>query len=357
MHKFAYGFGYRWLNPARLVSQFAQIAFLDGFTTPEVGFRCTWGRGRCAALNDGERPWRILNFRVPCNVRTLLTGSLASAILSAAHGRRNRMTDRSPTQENPLRQNLPLVGAPDPCAVVLFGATGDLTHRKLAPALFHLAEQGHLPSDYAVVGFARRDWSDDRFRSELKTTLSKGNLPDFESAWERFAPHVAFASGNFDEPAAYEGLRRKLEQLDVSHGTMGNRLFYLAVSPEYFSEIVSRLGHAGLIHPAGRERPWSRVVIEKPFGSDLASARKLSQDISSVVEENQIYRIDHYLGKETVQNILALRFGNAIFEPLWDRRHVASVQITAAEEVGMAGGRGGYYDKSGAHLETWSRTT
>jgi glucose-6-phosphate 1-dehydrogenase len=143
-------------------------------------------------------------------------------------------------------------------------------------------------------------------------------------------------------------LRSKLEELDRTHGTRGNRVFYLAVSPEFFATIISHLGQAGLIHPWQQETPWSRVVIEKPFGQDLTSARTLSRDVSHVLDESQVYRIDHYLGKETVQNILAFRFGNSIFEPIWNRRHVGSVQITVAEEVGMAGGRGAYYDTAGA---------
>lgn len=256
------------------------------------------------------------------------------------------MTGGAASSENPLSQNLPRLGAPDPCAVVLFGATGDLTHRKLIPALFHLAEQGLLPPDYAIVGFARRDWTDDQFREEVrKTQLSQAQAGD---SWRGFAPHLVFAKGNFDDPVAYEALGRRLAELDQTHGTLGNRLFYLAVAPEFFGEIVKRLGAAGLVYPGGSQRPWSRVVVEKPFGQDLESARELNRAISQVLDESQIYRIDHYLGKETVQNILALRFGNAIFEPIWDRRHVASVQITVAEEVGMAGGRGAYYDKSGA---------
>src|SRR5262249_53859481 len=146
----------------------------------------------------------------------------------------------------------------------------------------------------------------------------------------------------------YARLKQRLDALDKTHGTRGNRLYYLAVAPEFFATIIGQLGQAGLIYPAHQETPWSRVVIEKPFGHDLASARALNRDITQVLDEGQIYRIDHYLGKETVQNILALRFGNAIFEPIWNRRHVASVQITAAEELGMAGGRGAYYDTSGA---------
>jgi glucose-6-phosphate 1-dehydrogenase len=249
---------------------------------------------------------------------------------------------------NPLRQNLPRTRVPEPCAVVLFGATGDLTHRKLVPALYHLARGGNLPAECAIVGFARRDWSDDQFRSELEKSLAKDGNSDFAELWPQFASRVVFSSGTFDDPEAYARLKQRLEQLDASHGTRGNRLYYLAVAPEYFATIIEQLGRAGLIYSSLQEAPWSRVVIEKPFGHDLASARALNRDISRVLDESQVYRIDHYLGKETVQNILALRFGNAIFEPIWNRRHVDSVQITVAEELGMAGGRGGYYDNSGA---------
>jgi glucose-6-phosphate 1-dehydrogenase len=253
------------------------------------------------------------------------------------------------SEANPLRQGLPNTRAPEPCAVVLFGATGDLTHRKLVPALYHLERGGQLPAECAIVGFARRDWSDEQFRAEIKPGLAKeaGNGPAFEAAWPAFAQRIAFASGKFDEPEAYANLKAKLEAIDDSHGTRGNRLYYLAASPEFFATIIENLGKAGLIYAPDSE-PWSRVVIEKPFGHDLQSALALNRDVSRVLDETQTYRIDHYLGKETVQNILALRFGNTIFESLWNRQHVASVQITMAEEVGMAGGRGGYYDTAGA---------
>ena len=253
-----------------------------------------------------------------------------------------------PAGVNPLREALPKTRAPEPCAVVLFGATGDLTHRKLVPALYNLARGGNLPSEFAVVGFARRDWSDDQLRSELEKSLKKDGDAEFQRLWPEFARHIVFAPGTFDDPEAYAALKKQLEGLDSSHGTRGNRLFYLAVSPEFFSTIIKGLGDAGLIYPGHQDGPWSRVVIEKPFGNDLRSARALNREVSGVLDENQVYRIDHYLGKETVQNILALRFGNSIFEPIWNRRHVASVQITVAEEVGMAGGRGAYYDTAGA---------
>ena len=249
---------------------------------------------------------------------------------------------------NPLRAFLPRTRVPDPCAVVLFGATGDLMHRKLAPALYRLAMEGQLPSEYAIVGFARRDWSDDDFRGELEKTLSKEIGGDFAKTWPQFAAHIGFCKGEFPKPEDYAALKAKLEEIDKTHGTRGNRLFYLAVAPEFFGKIVDNLSAAGLIHPPTDDGPWSRVVIEKPFGTDLASAKALNREMSRSLDETQTYRIDHYLGKETVQNIMALRFANAIYEPIWNRDHVESVQITVAEEVGMPGGRGAYYETAGA---------
>lgn len=289
---------------------------------------------------DGERP-----------PYTLVDGPSA---LGMGHGDTesegaSRMTEPSGNVEaNPLRQALPRTRVPEPCAVVLFGVTGDLTHRKLVPALYHLARGGNLPSEFAIVGFARRDWTDEQLRAELEKSLAKDGGEEFKQSWPQFASHIVFASGTFDDAAAYAKLKEQLERLDGTHGTRGNRLYYLAVAPEFFATIIDHLGQAGLIYAAHQDAPWSRVVIEKPFGHDLASARGLNRDVSKVLDEKQVYRIDHYLGKETVQNILALRFGNSIFEPIWNRRHVASVQLTVAEEVGMAGGRGAYYDTAGA---------
>ena len=254
----------------------------------------------------------------------------------------------SPAESNPLRESLPRTRVPESCAVVLFGSTGDLAHRKLMPALYRLARGGNLPAECAIVGFARRDWSDDDLRSDFETTLASGGGSDFREVWPQFASRLVFSPGTFDEAESYVKLKEKLKELDRTHGTRGNRVYYLAVAPDFISTIIGHLGEAGLIYPWQQESPWSRVVIEKPFGHDLASARALNRDVTRVLDESQSYRIDHYLGKETVQNILAFRFGNSIFEPIWNRRHVGSVQITVAEEVGMAGGRGAYYDTAGA---------
>jgi glucose-6-phosphate 1-dehydrogenase len=274
--------------------------------------------------------------------------SVADRFGAAHEGKAVPMSDSQALPEtNPLREALPRTRASDPCAVVLFGATGDLAHRKLVPALFQLARSGNLPPETTIVGFARRDWSDADLRAEYDKTVGKHAGEGLGDVWAEFANRIVFAQGTFDEADAYEKLKATLERLDQSRGTMGNRLFYLAVAPEFFATIIERLGAAGLIYPARQESPWSRVVIEKPFGHDLASALALNRDVTAVLDERQLYRIDHYLGKETVQNILALRFGNSIFEPLWDRRNVSAVQITVAEEVGMAGGRGAYYDTAG----------
>jgi glucose-6-phosphate 1-dehydrogenase len=248
---------------------------------------------------------------------------------------------------NPLRQGLPRTRVPQPCALVLFGATGDLAYRKLIPALFQLVRAGNLPAECAIIGFARRDWTDDQFRAECERSEIQ-HIPGMREFWSEFSSRLFFAKGSFDDPGSYQNLKQVLDRLDQTHGTQGNRVFYLAVAPEWFSTIIARLGAAGLIYPWQQEAPWSRVVIEKPFGRDLQSARSLNREVSRVLDESQVYRIDHYLGKETVQNILALRFGNSIFEPVWNRRHVASVQVTVAEEVGMAGARGAYYDTAGA---------
>jgi glucose-6-phosphate 1-dehydrogenase len=254
----------------------------------------------------------------------------------------------SAIESNPLRQALPRARVPEPCALVLFGSTGDLAHRKLVPALYRLAQGGNLPTECAIVGFARRDWTDSDLRSDYEKSLVKGVGSGFRDIWPQFASRLIFSPGTFDDAASYRELKEKLDELDQTHGTRGNRIYYLAVAPEFFATIISGLGDAGLIYPRQQETPWSRVVIEKPFGRDLASARALNRELSRVLDESQAYRIDHYLGKETVQNILAFRFGNSIFEPIWNRRHVGSVQITVAEEVGMAGGRGAYYDTAGA---------
>ncbi|MCL6464790.1 MAG: glucose-6-phosphate dehydrogenase, partial [Acidobacterium ailaaui] len=217
---------------------------------------------------------------------------------------------------------------PDPAVVVIFGASGDLTKRKLLPALFHLEQQGLLPAEFSIVGVARRDLKSS-FAADMKDGILKygGGKPD-DSTLDSFIGKVEYHAMNFDDDKGYIELKSLLETIDKERGTQGNRLFYLAVAPEYFADIINRLGEHGMAHP---EKGYARVIIEKPFGHDLKSAKELNDDVNRVFDEDQIFRIDHYLGKETVQNILVFRFANGIFEPIWNRNYIDHVQITAAE--------------------------
>ncbi len=255
---------------------------------------------------------------------------------------------------NPLREGLRLDRMPEPCTMIIIGATGDLTLRKLGPALYNLMLGGFLPGEFSVVGFARREMTDDQFRDHLLEGINEysRNRPVNAAVWDSFAQGVAYHRGEFHDPAAYQELAKRLDRLDRDRGTSGNRLFYLAVPPTLYPEIVKQLGAAGLTasgeeRPEGTKRGWSRVIVEKPFGFDLVSAGKLNREINQVFDESQVYRIDHYLGKETVQNLAVFRFGNGLFEPIWNRRYIDSVQITVAETVGVEG-RGEFYDQTGA---------
>ncbi len=233
---------------------------------------------------------------------------------------------------------------PEPTAVVIFGASGDLTKRKLLPALFHLQQSGLLPKEFAVVGVARRPLQDE-FARDMREGITKfGGVSDDNKDLDRFMENVSYHAMNFDDHAGYEALKQALETIDQVKGTKGNRLFYLATAPDYFSEIIHQLGQHGMAQPA---HGTVHTIIEKPFGHDLASARELNDDVNSVFREDQVFRIDHYLGKETVQNILVFRFANGIFEPIWNRNYVDHVQITAAEDIGIEG-RGPFYESAGA---------
>jgi glucose-6-phosphate 1-dehydrogenase len=233
-----------------------------------------------------------------------------------------------------------------PCVLVIFGASGDLAKRKLIPAVYNLAASGFLPEEFAVLGVSRSELSADEFRRKMSE-----DLPSFETGTldpqrvEWLTSRLSYLAGDFDQPETYERLRAALSAVDEQWGTRGSYLFYLAVPPSQFANIIRRLGDARLT--CEDRGAWRRVVIEKPFGHDLDSARRLNRDIREVIEETQIYRIDHYLGKETVQNILAFRFANGIFEPIWNRRYIDHVQITVAETVGVES-RGAYYEEAGA---------
>jgi glucose-6-phosphate 1-dehydrogenase len=260
--------------------------------------------------------------------------------------------DGARTQANPLREGMRLTRMPEPCTMVICGATGDLTERKLGPALYNLLLGGFLPPEFTVVGFARREMTDDAFREHLRQGVDRysRNRPIKESIWESFAQGIHYHHGSFDDPEAWGSLSKLLDRIDRDRGTAGNRLFYLAVPPTLYPVIVHELGDAGLASSADQQngrRGWSRVIVEKPFGYDLASARQLNAEIRRVIREEQIYRIDHYLGKETVQNLAVFRFGNGLFEPIWNRRYIDSVQITVSETVGVEG-RGEFYDETGA---------
>ncbi len=234
-----------------------------------------------------------------------------------------------------------------PATIVIFGATGDLTHRKLVPALYNLAVDALLPSNFHLVGAARRELSSDKFREDLKVAIDKFSRrrPVNESVWNEFAAHTHYCSVPFDDPAGYARLKTCLDELDAASGHESDRIFYLATSPEYFAEISQQLGASGLLAdtPGGRK---SRVIVEKPFGRDLPTARELNRTLLSCMREEQIYRIDHYLGKETVQNLLVFRFANGIFEPIWNHKYISAIEISVCESVGV-GSRAGYFDQSG----------
>ncbi|MEK6283469.1 MAG: glucose-6-phosphate dehydrogenase [Acidobacteriota bacterium] len=234
-----------------------------------------------------------------------------------------------------------------PSIVVIFGASGDLTRRKLLPALFRLSQQRVLPNEFAILGTSRHPMSDDEFRSLMKQAVAEFGSDDAldESAWESFAKRIFYIGGDFGEAETYQTLKTRLDQIDNEYQTQGNRIFYLATAPDYFGLIATQLGEAKLARP--KKGSWTRLIVEKPFGRDLESARKLNKELAAVFDEKQVYRIDHYLGKETVQNLLVFRFANSIFEPLWNRQYIDHIQITNAETKGVEG-RGAYYETAGA---------
>jgi glucose-6-phosphate 1-dehydrogenase len=233
---------------------------------------------------------------------------------------------------------------PDAGILVIFGASGDLTKRKLLPALFHLCQSGLLPKRFSIVGVARRPLGD-KFAADMREGIVEfGGAEPNDPKLDEFVKRIGYFPLHFDDPADYAGLKAELDRIDKQMGIGGRRLFYLATSPEFFAGIVENLGAQGMAHP---DHGQAAVVIEKPFGHDLASARELNQQVNAVFHESQVFRIDHYLGKETVQNLLVFRFANGIFEPIWNRNYIDHVQITVAETLGVEG-RGPFYEKAGA---------
>jgi glucose-6-phosphate 1-dehydrogenase len=234
----------------------------------------------------------------------------------------------------------------DPCVMVIFGAGGDLTKRKLVPALLNLASAKLLPEAFAIIGFANNDLNTDSFRAQLSQEIKEfASCELTPELWAWFLKRIYYVRADFSDANAYQRLKQEIAGAEKTHSIPGNHFYYLAVAPQFFGEVVRQLGSAGLAQEANGR--WARVVIEKPFGRDLESAKALNREIKQVLEEPQIYRIDHYLGKETVQNIMIFRFGNGIFEPIWNRRYIDHVQITAGETVGVEQ-RGGYYETAGA---------
>ena len=258
------------------------------------------------------------------------------------------MSDESTHWVNPLRspedKRLPRIAGPS--GMVIFGVTGDLARKKLLPAIYDLANRGLLPPGFALVGFGRRNWSKQDFEDYVREAVEASSRTAFNTnVWDRLAEGMQFVSGSFNDDAAFDALANTLRSTDETRGTNGNWAFYLSVPPEHFSSVVHQLDRSGMAQP--QDHGWRRVIIEKPFGHDLESAKELNRVVNSVFPERSVFRIDHYLGKETVQNIMALRFANQMFEPVWNSHYIDHVQITMAEDIGL-GGRAGYYDGIGA---------
>lgn len=273
---------------------------------------------------------------------------------------RSPLGTSSTKHANPLRDSRDrrLSRIAGPSALVFFGVTGDLARKKLLPAVYDLAHRGLLPPGFSVVGFGRREWSHEDFVAEVRGWVeASARTPFNETVWRQLSAGFRFVSGGFDDDAAFEQLATVLNELKESRGTRGNHVYYLSIPPNSFDKVCGKLSEHGLAsreeivvdeHPSeDADNGWRRVVIEKPFGHDLQSARELNEIVESVFPPDSVFRIDHYLGKETVQNLLALRFANRLFEPLWNSHHVDHVQITMAEDIGI-GGRAGYYDGVGA---------
>ncbi|HWM14380.1 MAG TPA: glucose-6-phosphate dehydrogenase, partial [Gaiellaceae bacterium] len=252
------------------------------------------------------------------------------------------MTEVAPAQENPLLEGLTMRRPPEPCALTIFGASGDLTQRKIMPALYSLALRGLLPQRFGIVGVSRTEMTVDEFRDRMKQAIVEHARDEFrEDVWEQLADGMCYVAANFGEEGGEDALIDCLNGLDERRGTAGNRVYYLAVPPAAFDDIVTAMGKHRTTEG------WTRLIVEKPFGHDLESALELNELVRKYFEEDEIFRIDHYLGKETVQNMLVLRFANGIFEPIWNRVFIDHVQITVSESLGIEG-RAGFYEEAGA---------
>ena len=261
----------------------------------------------------------------------------------------NRSVAALPGDVNPLRHGRRISRSPDPCTMVIFGGSGDLARRKLIPALYSLSRRRLIPGGFTVLALARSALTDDGYREVLRQWAdgsAEGGRADPET-WQPFADGLHYLSANYNDPGVYPQIREALARFDRMRGAGGNRIFYLATAPSDYAGIIRNLGNSGLARECVDGAGWVRIIVEKPFGRDLDSARRLNEEVNAVFSEDQVYRIDHYLGKETVQNLMVFRFANGIFEPLWNRQYVDNVQITAAEDIGV-GTRGGYYEEAGA---------
>lgn len=258
-------------------------------------------------------------------------------------------TPDTPPNENPLRHGRRMNRSPEPCAMVIFGGSGDLTRRKLVPALYDLSRKRLIPGGFSILGISRTPMSDEDYRTRLRQWVDRSGegAPSDLATWNPFAKGIQYISANFRDPATYKRIGEILREYDSARGTGENRIFYLATAPSDYVEIIRQLGISGLAKEKAGGSGWVRIIIEKPFGRDLASAGALNREVNAVFDESQVYRIDHYLGKETVQNLLVFRFANGIFEPVWNRQYVDHIQITAAENIGV-GTRGAYYEEAGA---------